>query len=135
MDPVDLKSGTLLSSKEERMDINRMLKAVKEHPDSSKMGMIASHMGLVRETSLNGDTVKGINVQFDREAIEAIIRDSKKLPGIIEVLVETCDGQLNVGDEIMAVVVGGDIRDRVFPALIATVDRIKKEGSRKKEEF
>lgn len=117
------------------MDINRMLKAVKEHPDSSKMGMIASHMGLVRETSLNGDPVKGINVQFDREAIEAIIRDSKKMSGIIEVLVETCDGQLNVGDEIMAVVVGGDIRDHVFPALIATVDRIKKEGSRKKEQF
>ncbi|MCP4576402.1 MAG: molybdenum cofactor biosynthesis protein MoaE [Deltaproteobacteria bacterium] len=117
------------------MDINRMLKTVKEHPDSSKMGMIASHMGLVRETSLNGDPVKGINVQFDREAIDAIIRDSKKIPGIIEVLVETCDGRLDVGDEIMAVVVGGDIRDRVFPALIATVDRIKKEGSRKKEAF
>ena len=57
------------------------------------------------------------------------------MSGIIEVLVETRDGQLNVGDEIMAVVVGGDIRDHVFPALIKTVDRIKKEGSRKKEEF
>ncbi|OQY44054.1 MAG: hypothetical protein B6240_11210 [Desulfobacteraceae bacterium 4572_87] len=117
------------------MDINRMLKSVKAHPDSSKMGMIASHMGLVRETSLNGDSVQGIHVQFDRDAIEAIIEDSKKLPGIIEVLIETCDGQLNVGDEIMAVVVGGDIRDHVFPALIATVDRIKKEGCRKKEQF
>ena len=83
------------------MDIDRMLKTVREHPDSAKMGMIASHMGLVRETSLNGDLVKGISVQFDRDAIETIIRDSKKLPGIIEVLVETCDGQLNVGDEIM----------------------------------
>ncbi len=117
------------------MNIEQMLKTVKEHPDSSKMGMIASHMGLVRETSLNGDQVKGIHVHFDPEAIENIIRDAKNLPGIIEVLVETRDGRLNVGDEIMAVVVGGDIRDRVFPALIQTVDRIKKEGSRKKEEF
>lgn len=117
------------------MDMDRMLKAVKGHPDSSRMGMIASHMGLVRETSLNGDPVKGIDVRFDREAIEAIIEDTKEMPGIIEVLVETCDGRLNVGDEIMGVVVGGDIRDRVFPALIATVDRIKKEGSRKREAF
>jgi molybdopterin synthase catalytic subunit len=117
------------------MNIDRMLKAVKGHPDSSKMGMIASHMGLVRETSLNGDPVKGIIVRFDRQAIETIIKDTKKMPGIIEVLVDTCDGQLNVGDEIMAVVVGGDIRDHVFPALIKTVERIKKEGSRKKEEF
>jgi molybdopterin synthase catalytic subunit len=117
------------------MDIDRMIKAVKGHPDSKKMGMIASHMGLVRVTSLNGDTVKGIDVRFDREAIDAIIEDTKQMPGIIEVLVETCDGQLNVGDDIMAVVVGGDIRDRVFPALIKTVERIKKEGSRKKEAF
>jgi len=117
------------------MNIDQMLKAVKKHPESSKMGMIASHMGLVRETSLNGNSVKGIDVRFNRDAIEAIINDTKKLPGIIEVLVETRDGRLNVGDEIMAVVVGGDIRDRVFPALIETVDRIKKEGSRKKEEF
>lgn len=117
------------------MNIDQMLKAVKKHPESSKMGMIASHMGLVRETSLNGNSVKGIDVRFDREAIEAIVNEAKKLPGIIEVLVETRDGRLNVGDEIMAVVVGGDIRDRVFPALIETVDRIKKEGSRKKEEF
>ena len=60
------------------MNIDRMLKTVKGHPDSSKMGMIASHMGLVRETSLNGDPVKGINVRFDHEAIEAIIKDAKK---------------------------------------------------------
>ena len=117
------------------MNIDRILKTVKGHPDSSKMGMIASHLGLVRETSLNGDLVKSIHVRFDREAIEAIIKDAKKMPGIIEVLVDTCDGQLNVGDEIMAVVVGGDIRDHVFPALIKTVERIKKEGSRKKEAF
>ena len=117
------------------MNIDRMLKTVKGHPDSSKMGMIASHMGLVRETSLNGDPVKGITVRFDREAIDTIIKDTKKMPGIVEVLVDTCDGQLNVGDEIMAVVVGGDIRDHVFPALIETVERIKKEGSRKKEAF
>ena len=117
------------------MNIDRMLKTVKEHPDSSKMGMIASHMGLVRETSLNGEPVKGITVRFDREAIDTIIKDTKKMSGIVEVLVDTCDGQLNVGDEIMAVVVGGDIRDHVFPALIETVERIKKEGSRKKEAF
>ena len=117
------------------MNIEQLLKTVKEHPHSAKMGMIASHLGLVRETSLKGDPVTGIHVRFDRDVIETIIRDTKEMPGIIEVLVETREGRLDVGDEIMAVVVGGDIRDHVFPALIATVDRIKKEGSRKKEEF
>ncbi len=117
------------------MNIDQMLKKVKEHPESSKMGMIASHLGLVRATSLKGDSVKGINIRFDDDAIDMIVQKAKQLPGIVEVLVETSDGQLRVGDEIMAVVVGGDIRDHVFPALIETVDRIKKEGSLKKEEF
>jgi molybdopterin synthase catalytic subunit len=125
----------ILRAGEVTVNIEQMLKQVKEHPQSSKMGMIASHLGLVRETSLTGDPVTGIQVRFDGDAIEAIVSDTKKMPGIVEVLVETRDGHLNVGDEIMAVVVGGDIRDHVFPALIATVDRIKKEGSRKKEEF
>jgi molybdopterin synthase catalytic subunit len=57
------------------------------------------------------------------------------LSGIFEVLVETCDGRLNVGDDIMAVVVGGDTRENVFPALMDTVNRIKAEGAQKKENF
>jgi len=55
------------------------------------------------------------------------------MPGIAEVLVETRQGRLNVGEEILAVVVAGDIRENVFPALVSAVNRIKKEASRKKE--
>jgi molybdopterin synthase catalytic subunit len=120
---------------EEPMNIEQMIKTLKGHSESSKMGMIASHLGLVRETSLKGDPVKGINIRFDPDKIDSIVKDAKEMTGIIEVLVDTCDGELQVGDEIMAVVVGGDIRDHVFPALIKTVARIKKEGSLKKEEF
>jgi molybdopterin synthase catalytic subunit len=57
------------------------------------------------------------------------------MPGIIDVQVEVSKGALNVGDEIMAVVIGGDTRDHVFPALISAVDRIKKEGTKKRESF
>jgi molybdopterin synthase catalytic subunit len=38
-----------------------------------------------------------------------------------------------VGEEIMAVVVAGDIRENVFPAFVTAVNRIKKEASKKKE--
>ena len=57
------------------------------------------------------------------------------MPGIVKVIVEVNEGHLNVGDEIMAVVVGGDTREHVFPALMSAVDRIKSECSRKKESF
>jgi molybdopterin synthase catalytic subunit len=95
--------------------------------------MITSHLGVVRSTSRDGRAVTSLDVSYDQEALQAIVRDIKKMPGIAEVLVETREGLLNVGEEILAVVVAGDIRENVFPALVSAVNRIKKEASRKKE--
>lgn len=117
------------------MDINKMINELKARADSHEMGMIASHLGIVRGTSLNGKKVTSVEVRFDPESIAKIIKETKSLHGIYDVLIETCDGRLNVGDDIMAVVIGGDTRERVFPALVDTVNRIKAEGARKKENF
>jgi len=115
------------------MDINQMIQALKKNPEYSKMGMIASHLGVVRETSLDGRKVTGIEIESDRNVIENIVNEIKGMSGIIDVRVEVNKGALNVGDEIMAVVIGGDTREHVFPALINAVDRIKKEGTKKRE--
>jgi len=115
------------------MDLSKMIQTLKEHPDYPKMGMIASHLGVVRETSLNGDRVSGIEVLFDEDGLNVIVLKIRQLPGIIDVLVETSGGRLAVGDEIMTVVVGGDTREHVFPALIEAVDMIKREGASKRE--
>jgi molybdopterin synthase catalytic subunit len=117
------------------MDINRMIDTLKMHPSHFRMGMIASHLGVVRETSLDGRKVIGIEVRSDPGIIDKIANEIKKMPGIIEVLIETSEGLLKVGDEIMAVTVGGDTRGHVFPALMNAVDRIKKEATIKKEFF
>ena len=117
------------------MNLNKIIRALKEHPDYPKMGMIASHLGVVRGTSLNGRPVTGIEVMFEEKAIRKTICDIENMTGIVKVIIETNKGTLNVGDEIMAVVVGGDTREHVFPALMTAVDRIKSECSRKKEFF
>lgn len=117
------------------MNLSEMIATMKKHPRYHSMGMIASHLGVVRETSLNGGMVKSVQVQYDRIIIDDIIRDIEMLPGIIKVMVETAEGTLNVGDELMAVVIGGDTRDHVFHSLIKAVDRIKKEAVTKKEIF
>ena len=117
------------------MNLNKIIQTLKENPDYPKMGMIASHLGVVRETSLTGKLVTGIDVVFENKMISKIINDIEKMPGIVKVIVEVNEGHLNVGDEIMAVVVGGDTREHVFPALMSAVDRIKSECSRKKESF
>lgn len=117
------------------MDLNAMIQTLKEHPEYPKMGMIASHLGVVRGSSLSGQEVTGIEIKFDQTAIKKIAAETRKMEGIIEVLIDTSEGLLNVGDDIMAVVVGGDTREHVFPALIDTVDRIKVEGAEKRELF
>ncbi|NQU15589.1 MAG: molybdenum cofactor biosynthesis protein MoaE [Desulfobacteraceae bacterium] len=117
------------------MDVNKMIKTLKGHPDYPKMGMIASHLGVVRETSLSGEKVMGIEVEFDQNVLKNIISEIKKIEGIVDVLIDTDEGYLNVGEDIMAVVVGGDTREHVFPALVDTVNRIKTEATQKKEQF
>ena len=115
------------------MDLNKMIERVKKKTDPSKVGMITSHLGVVRRTSRDGREVRSIEVAYDQDALQTVVREIKQMPGIAEVLVETREGRLDVGEEILAVVVAGDIRENVFPALVSAVNRIKKESSRKKE--
>ncbi len=117
------------------MDMNKMIESLKARPDFHEMGMIASHLGVVRGTSLNGQKVNSLEIKYDSNKLTEIANEIKEMTGIIEVLIETHDGLLNVGDDIMAVVVGGDTREHVFPALMDAVNRIKAEGAKKKENF
>lgn len=117
------------------MDVSRMIGEMKRHPAYHQMGMIATHMGVVRETSLDGRKVKSVQVTFHHDILQKIRDEGKKLPGIVEVFIETRDGVLNVGDEIMVVMVGGDTREHVFPALVDIVDQIKRQGAAKQEAF
>ena len=117
------------------MDLNKMIEKLKAHPENEKIGMIASHLGIVRGVSRNGRGVSGIEVVYDHKIINNIINDINKLQGIVEVLVDINEGHLEVGDPILAVAVAGDLRENVFPALIETVSRLKKQASKKKELF
>jgi molybdopterin synthase catalytic subunit len=115
------------------MNLNTMIENIKAHPDYRNVGMIASHLGMVRSFSRDGSSVSGMDVQFDEGKIEDIIDDIKSRPGIVEVFIETNKGHLAVGEEFVAVVVAGDIRDNVFPALFDAVNRLKTEAVTEKE--
>lgn len=116
------------------MDLNKMTEIIKTHPDFHKAGMIASHLGIVRSFSKDGRAVVGLDVEFENEKIEEIILDIKSRPGIVDILIETNKGYLEVGDEIVTIMVAGDTRDNVFPALIDAINRLKSEAAIEKEE-
>ncbi len=114
------------------MDIQEMVNKLKGHPDSNKIGVIATHLGVVSDPSGEREGTTGVEVTFDYDIMANIINDIKSMHGIIEVIVNTMEGHLNVGDEIIAVAAAGDTRENVFSALIKAVDRIKTEATRKK---
>ncbi|MGM0663416.1 MAG: molybdenum cofactor biosynthesis protein MoaE [Thermodesulfobacteriota bacterium] len=115
------------------MSMDNLIERLRCHPESSRIGMIACHLGVVRGTSLKGFQVQEIEVIYDQDAIAKIISETRNMDGIVDVLVETSEGLLKVGDEILAVAVAGETRETVFPALIRTVDRIKAEAVQKRE--
>ena len=110
-----------------------MIQEIKAHPDYKKAGMILCHNGVVRNTSRDGRPVSELFVKVDRNRLEEILCETKKREGIIEALAQVREGRLFPGDDVMLVVVAGDFRDNVFPALKDAVEAIKSEVTKKTE--
>ena len=108
------------------MEIAALIDRIKSHPDYARAGMILCHNGVVRGTSRDGQRVSGLTVTVDREAMDAILAEQRQRPGIVDILVEFREGSLKVGDDLMFIVVAGDLRDHVIPVLEDTLNAIKK---------
>jgi molybdopterin synthase catalytic subunit len=117
------------------IDIEALHQRLKNHPRSREMGMIASHRGLVRATSRSGAPVRGLSIRFDRAIVNSIMDAIRGRPGIIEVLADYNEGDLAIGDDVMVVLVAGDIRENVFPALVDAVNELKAKAAIKEEQI
>lgn len=118
------------------MNITTLMEQVKKHPDYPKAGMVLCHNGVVRETSREGEGVTGLEVQVDHTRLNEIIEEQKARQGIIEILVWINEGKpLKVGDDVMFLVVAGDIRETVIGTLTDTLNRIKTEATSKKQYY
>ncbi len=116
------------------MDILKMFDTVKSHPDYDRVGMILCHNGVVRSTSRDGRRVSGLRVSVDHETLAQIISEQKQKPGIIAVQVEIAeDKDLQVGADVMLLVVAGDIRENVIAVLTETLNKVKSTVTDKTE--
>lgn len=116
------------------MNLTALINKIKEHPDYTKAGMILCHNGVVRKSSRDGKEVSGLKISVDHEKLRSVIEIFKKRPGIIEILVEIAEGKvLSVGDDVMFLVVAGDIRDTVIPVLNDVLNAVKKDVTCKTE--
>ena len=115
------------------MHLDALHEKIRKHPEFPRVGMIASHRGVVRAFTRDGKPVRTFQAVFDRGAVSRILEEIRKRPGIVEVLVEYTEEVLHPGEDIMLVVVAGDIREHVFSALMDAVEQIKVLGSKKTE--
>ena len=119
-----------------KMSVERLLREIKNHPEFKKAGMILCHNGVVRNTSRNGRSVTGLTVQVDHVRLRNIIEQRKRDPGIIEILVEIQENRrLSVGEDVMYLLVAGDLRENVIRTLQDTLDAIKSTVTQKTESF
>jgi len=118
------------------MTLTRLIEKVKQHPDADRVGMILCHNGVVRGTSRDGRPTKSLTVAVDHRKLEQVVAEQKKRPGIVEILVEIfAERDLRVGDDVMYLVVAGDIRENVIAVLRDTLNAIKTTVTSKTEAF
>ena len=108
-------------------DIDDWIRDVKSQPGSAAIGMILAHQGIVRGTSRSGEPVTGMSLGADRVRFAEVLTEARTWPGIFAVRGWVNEGQLSVGDDIMRLVVAGDIREHVFEGLQRLVSLIKTE--------
>ena len=111
------------------------LQEAKAAENAEKCGMYLIHNGTVRRTAraavregaADAAPVAGMQFAFDDEKVRRAVAETERMPGIYHVRVWLNEGRLEPGDDIMLVLVGGDIRPHVTDALQFLVGTLKSE--------
>ena len=90
------------------------IKEAKEDKSAPECGMYLFHNGIVRQSArakvrqgdISASDVKGMVFSYDKEKVEEAVENTQNMPGIGYVRVWLNEGQLEVGDDIMLVLVG-----------------------------
>ena len=117
------------------MDISKTSAELKKRPDfAEKVGMILIHNGTVRSWSRQDrTTVTALETMVDNEKVERLRREYLERPGIYEIIIEARSGLFHPGDDLLFIIVAGDLREHIKPVLAELLDRIKAEAVSKKE--
>ena len=114
--------------------IDQWLKEAKAHESAARIGMYLTHNGTVRQTAKakvrqgqDAPDVSGMYFTYDQTKVDTAIAETYQMDGIYYVRAWLNEGELSLGDDIMYVLIGGDIRPRVVDALQFLVGKLKNE--------
>lgn len=115
--------------------IDQWLAEAKQDPKAAQCGMFLTHNGVVRITPKRQvregaeglGNVARIEFSYDAAGVDAAVKEALTWPGVYYVRVWLNEGTLNVGDSIMYVLIGADIRPNCIDALQKLVGKIKND--------
>ena len=114
--------------------MDEWLKEGKASENADKCGMFLAHNGIVRATAKaqvrQGEQmpqVAQVDFSYDAAGVEAAIAEALTWDGVYFVKVWLNEGVLEVGESIMYVMIGADIRPRCIDALQNLVGKIKND--------
>ncbi len=115
--------------------MDKWLRIAKTKKSAKRCGMYLYHIGVVREDAkarvrFDDDRTRPVlamNFEYDKEKVDKAIEETHEKEGIYYVRVWLAKGKIKVGDEIMYVLIGGDIRPHVTNALDFLVSKLKNE--------
>ena len=123
--------------------VDAWLKEAKEDGSAPQCGMYLTHNGIVRsdarakvrENDENTLPVRAMLFSYDEDKVNAAVAQTYCMPGIYYVRTWLNEGELHPGDDIMFVLIGGDIRPHVVDALQFLVGELKSHCVEEKEIF
>lgn len=114
--------------------IDQWLAEAKQSLNADKCGMFLAHNGIVRSTAKaqvrQGEekpAVAQVEFSYDAAGVDAAVQEALTWPGVYYVKVWLNEGLLEVGQSIMYVLIGADIRPRCIDALQNLVGKIKND--------
>ena len=121
------------------ISLDSILEDVRRNPEIGKAGAIACFIGIVRGEGVKGGRVKKLLLEaYEEQAEKSLARIAEellKVDGIIDVRIHHIVGELEVGEDIVYIVVAGSHRGEVFKVLREAVERMKREAAIWKKEI
>lgn len=116
-------------------NMNEWLAEAKASENADQCGMFLTHNGVVRVTPkaqvregvIGLGQISQVEFSYDEVGLDAAVEEALSWEGIYFVKVWLNEGVCEVGDSLMYVMIGGDIRPRVVDALQNLVGKIKTE--------
>lgn len=121
------------------LSLQDLIEEVKKGPQAHRIGCILTFTGVVRGIAHDGSKVVKLDYEAYTEVaktkLEEIVRDLKRMRGVVDVKVHHFIGSLSVGEDIVYIVVAAEHREEGFKALREAVERLKSEVPIWKKEY